>query len=105
MCCPTLGVEPDSPLTTARAPLQLSLADRDKKKHSLTLRELEALPEGTNTYQGVGKMFLLVRACSGELWADARARRVVQRAAARARARAHSRASRVVCICRRHARK
>jgi hypothetical protein len=38
----------------------MSLAERDKKRHNLTLRELESLPEGTNTYQGVGKMFLLV---------------------------------------------
>ena len=43
-----------------RALLQMSLAERDKKRHNLTLRELESLPEGTNTYQGVGKMFLLV---------------------------------------------
>ena len=48
----------------------MSLAERDKKRHNLTLRELESLPQGTNTYQGVGKMFLLVlqhaRACGGE---------------------------------------
>jgi hypothetical protein len=50
--------------------LQMSLAERDKKRHSLTLRELESLPEGTNTYQGVGKMFLMVLqqalACGGK---------------------------------------
>jgi hypothetical protein len=39
---------------------QLSLAERDKKRHSLTLGELESLPSGTNTYQSCGKMFIQV---------------------------------------------
>lgn len=97
VCCTSLGVQPDFPLTTAHAPLQLSLADRDKKKHNLTLRELESLPEGTNTYQGVGKMFLLVRMCSDELGAGT-GRRPVQRAAARARVRPLTRVPCHVCV-------
>mmetsp|Transcript_44759 Transcript_44759/g.37656 ORF Transcript_44759/g.37656 Transcript_44759/m.37656 type:complete len:142 (-) Transcript_44759:188-613(-) len=38
---------------------QMSLAERDKKRHSLTLGELEKLPEGTPTYQSCGKMFVM----------------------------------------------
>ena len=41
--------------------MQMSLAERDKKRHSLTLGELEKLPEGTPTYQSCGKMFVMVR--------------------------------------------
>ncbi len=40
--------------------LQMNLAERDKKRHNLTLHELEKLPEGTPTYDSCGKMFILV---------------------------------------------
>jgi len=39
---------------------QMSLAERDKKRHNLTLTELEGLPDGVNTYQACGKMFVMV---------------------------------------------
>ena len=39
---------------------QMSLAERDKKRHNLTLTELEGLPDGVNTYQSCGKMFVMV---------------------------------------------
>ena len=38
----------------------MSLAERDKKRHNLTLAELEELPDGINTYQSCGKMFVMV---------------------------------------------
>ena len=52
-----------APLCAAHAGawLQLNLAERDRKRHDLTLHELEALPAGTNTYQSAGRMFLQVR--------------------------------------------
>jgi len=56
-CCVAL---PD-PVLLLTFFLQMSLAERDKKRHSLTLGELEKLPEGTPTYQSCGKMFVMVR--------------------------------------------
>lgn len=52
-----------APLCAAHAGawLQLNLAERDRKRHDLTLHELESLPAGTNTYQSAGRMFLQVR--------------------------------------------
>mmetsp|Transcript_12146 Transcript_12146/g.24201 ORF Transcript_12146/g.24201 Transcript_12146/m.24201 type:complete len:142 (-) Transcript_12146:212-637(-) len=37
---------------------QLRVLDRDQKRNQLTLSELEALPDGTNTYKAIGKMFM-----------------------------------------------
>ena len=44
---------------------QLGLVERERKRNTLTLNELEALPTNTNTYKAIGKMFLMVRICWG----------------------------------------
>ncbi|EKX50068.1 Prefoldin protein, subunit 1 [Guillardia theta CCMP2712] len=38
---------------------QLGLVERERKRNTLTLNELEALPTNTNTYKAIGKMFLM----------------------------------------------
>eukprot|EP00741_Cyanophora_paradoxa_P003360 tig00000692_g3266.t1 len=38
---------------------QIQMRDREKKKTGLTLKEIDELPKGVNTYKSIGKMFLL----------------------------------------------